>query len=86
MQTQFYISTSTYQPFLKVIDARNLSLEHFGARITLGDKYIICENSAFIVKSNETDEEIDRVSIDQNDQGVDTEDRIIKMQSFFGQE
>lgn len=84
MQTQYHISTSTYQPFLKAIDARNLSLEHFGERIIRGDEYIICENSTYVVKGNETGEEIERVSIDQNDQGVDTEDRIEKMRrSYF---
>lgn len=82
MQTQYYISTSTYQPFLKAIDARNLSLEHFGERIIRGDKYIICENSAYVVKSNESGEEIERIPISQNAQGVDTEDRIEKMRSY----
>lgn len=83
MQTQYYISTSTYQPFLKVIDARNLSLEHFGERIIRGDEYIICENSAYVVKNSETDEEIERIPISQNAHGVDTEGRIEKMRNFL---
>ena len=72
-----------YQPFLKVIDARNLSLEHFGERIIRGDEYIICENSAYVVKNSETDEEIERIPISQNAHGVDTEDRIEKMRNFL---
>jgi hypothetical protein len=76
MQTESQISANTYQPFLKIIDKNNLSKDHNGQRIYWGDKYVECENSAYIIKDIETNEEVDRITIMQSDEGIDAEDRI----------
>lgn len=76
MQTESNISENTYQPFLKAVYKKKLSKDHYGERAIDGDNYIICANSAYVVKSTATNEEVERISIAQNDEGIDTEDRI----------
>jgi len=80
MQTETKISEYTYQPFLKAVYKNKLSKDHYGQRAIDGDNYIVCENAAYVVKKTSTDEEVQRVSITQNEQGIDTEDRIKKLQ------
>lgn len=79
MQTETNISQNTYQPFLKAFDRKNLSRDDYGQRIILGDNYMISENDAYIIRNIETNEEVERIEITQNDKGVDTEDRIQKL-------
>ena len=83
MLTESKWSENTYQPFLKSIDEKRLSREHWGQRIIVGDKYVRCENDAYVIYMTDTNEEIIRVNITQNDQGIDTEDRIIKFKDWY---
>lgn len=84
MQTVQQVSQNSYQPFLYAIDhSEVLSRDHFGARIIHGDVYIVCENNAFVVKKTEDESEVERLGITQNDDGVDTEDRILKFKEFY---
>ena len=80
MQTESKISENTYQPFLKAVDEKNLSKDYYGQRFIYGDNYVVCENAAYVVKSTETNAEVERIAIAQNDKGIDTEDRIKKLQ------
>jgi hypothetical protein len=82
MQTETQWSENTYQPFLKAVDTKNLSKDDYGQIISKGDYYIICENAAYVMKSRETNDEIKRLIITQNDKGIDTEDRIKKYQEW----
>ncbi|WP_373482760.1 DUF262 domain-containing protein [Acetobacterium sp.] len=82
MQTETNISEYTYQPFLKAVYKNKLSKDHYGQRAIDGDNYIVCANAAYVVKKTSTDEEVQRLSIAQNDKGIDTEDRIKKLQLF----
>ncbi len=41
----------------------------------------MCENDSYVFKDNKTDVETNRINIAQNEHGVDTEDRIIKLQN-----
>lgn len=84
MSTESQISENTFQPFLKAVYKHKLSKDHYGQRAIDGDYYIICENSAYIIKSTATDAEIKRIAIAQNDNGIDTEDRIKKLQLDLG--
>lgn len=86
MQTETKISEYTYQPFLKAVYKDKLSKDHYGQRAIDGDNYTVCENAAYVVKKTSTDEEVQRLSIAQNDQGIDTEDRIKKLQLFLNSE
>ena len=47
------------------------------------DVYIACENNSYGVYKNEDDSLIDTISISQNEQGVDVEDRIIKLKEYI---
>lgn len=80
MQTESKISENTYQPFLKAVYKKKLSKDHYGQRTIDGDNYIVCANSAYVVKSTVTNVEVERIAIFQNDKGIDTEDRIKKLQ------
>lgn len=76
-------SENTYQPFLKAVDDRRISREHYGQRIVFDDRYIRCKNDAYVVCLNSTNEEIFCLSIEQNQDKVDTEDRIRKLRFFY---
>jgi hypothetical protein len=80
MSTESKISENTYQPFLKAVYKKKLSKDHYGQRAIDGDNYIVCANSAYVVKSTATNVEVERIAIAQKDNGIDTEDRIKKLQ------
>lgn len=83
MRTGQYMSQSSYQPFLYEVDNSDvLSRDDYGRSIQLKDKYIICQNDAYVVKSLEDDSEMDRLVINQHN-GIDIEDRIIKFRSYY---
>ncbi len=84
LQTDRYISPSAYQPFLYEVDHSDaLSKEDYGEKIKHDEVYIICENDAYVVKKIDDDTELDRVAIDQNEEGIDTEDRIMKFRQYY---
>lgn len=85
MQTRSQWSSSTYMPYLKEVDEAKLDNDSLGQRLVYGDRHIICENAAFVLCDNETKEEIERVAIDQNENGIDTVDRILLLRSFVTQ-
>ncbi len=63
MQTESKISENTYQPFLKAVYKKKLSKDHYGQRTIDGDNYIVCANSAYVVKSTVTNVEVERIAI-----------------------
>ena len=78
MRTESRFSEYTYQPFLKEVYKNKLSKDDYGQLAIDGDNYIVCDNSAYIIKSTSMDVEVARIPIAQNDKGIDTEDRIKK--------
>lgn len=76
MQTQFYLSVNSYQPFLQIADPKNISKDDFGQRIILGENYIECHNSEYLIKDTFTESLIRSIPISQNSEGIDTENRI----------
>lgn len=80
MLTESKLSENSYQPFLRAVYKNKLSKDHYGQRAIDGDKYVVCTNSAYVVKNTATNVEVERITIAQNDKGIDTEDRIIKLQ------
>ena len=82
MWTERKWSQNMYQPFLKEVDANRLSRDDYGMRLVYDTSYMKCENSAFVTYSLETNEEIGRIEISQNEDGVDTEDRIKKYKAL----
>ncbi len=84
MQTGKQISQNSYQPFLYEVDHTDaLSRDDYGRKIILGEIYICCENDAYVVKNVSDDTEVDRLTIAQNEKGIDTEDRIIKFREYY---
>lgn len=84
MSTESKISENTYQPFLKASYKMKLSKDHYGQRAIDGDNYIVCWDSAYVVKNMISDAEVEKIVIQQNDQGIDTEDRILKLLVAIG--
>lgn len=81
MQTKSQWSSSTYMPYLKAADEKHLSTDDMGQRLVYGDKYVECDNAAYLLKKSE-EEIIETIAINQNEAGVDTEDRIIKLKEY----
>ena len=81
--TQRNWSENTYQPFLKTIDDAHLSREFKGQHIVLENVYISCVNDAYVAFRNDNDEEVYRIDISQNDDGIDTENRIEKFRTLY---
>jgi hypothetical protein len=84
MQTESKLSEYTYQPFLWVIDKNKVLREYYGQRAIIdSDNYLVCENSAYVIKRSATNAEVERIAIAQNDKGIDKEDRIKKIKLFL---
>jgi hypothetical protein len=83
MQTKTQLSQNTYMPYLKEADDAHLSRDEMGQRLVYKDVYVVCENDSYGVYKNEDNELVDTVSISQNDKGIDTEDRIIKLKEYI---
>ena len=65
------------------MDDKRISREHCGQRIVFDDRYLKCENNAYVVRLTESDAEIYRLLISQNESGVDVEDRILKLKAVY---
>lgn len=83
MQTRSQWSQNTYMPYLKVADSEHLSRDDMGQRLTYPETYIICENAAYVVKSNADNSVLETVTISQNESGIDTEDRIQRLKQYL---
>lgn len=83
MQTKTQWSQNTYMPYLKEADDAHLSRDEFGQYLVYKYVYIACENDSYGVYKIEDDSLIDTISISQNKQGIDTEDRIIILKKYI---
>lgn len=82
MQTKSQWSQNTYMPYLFVADKDHISRDDMGQRLSYEDRFIICENSAFVV-NDISGNEIERISVPQNADGIDTEDRIDVLKKYL---
>ena len=78
MWTEHAWSSNARQPFLYEIDSERIDRDDYGCSLLYSDKYVLCENSAFVVYDLETGDELERVKIKQDQEGIDIEDRILK--------
>ena len=85
MQTKTQWSSNTYMPFLRAADESHLDRDSAGQRLVYGDKHIICENGSYVIRANESDEIIETITIQQDENGIDTEDRILKLKEIIRQ-
>lgn len=83
MQTKSQWSQNTYMPYLKAADELHLSKDDMGQRLSYGDEYIICTNSAYVRKRSQDEKEIGTVAISQNASGIDKVDRILLLKEYL---
>lgn len=83
LQTRSQWSQNTYMPYLKAADEEHLSRDDMGQRLIYGDQHIICDNDKYIVRNNADDSEVDTITIPQNSDGYDTEDRIVILRKYI---
>lgn len=83
MQTKSQWSQNTYIPYLKEADDLHLSRDSMGQRLDYPDKYITCDNAAYLIFEKESRNLIEKIEILQNNERIDTEDRIIKLKRYL---
>lgn len=83
MQTKSQWSSNTYMPYLKEADEPHLSRDYMGQRLVYDDRHIICQNNGYLLRDNETEEVIETILIPQNNEGTDTEDRILLLKQYI---
>ena len=83
MQTKTQMSQNSYYPYLKVASEAHLSKDDMGQRLIFGDEHIICTNNSYLRRKNVGDEIVDTIAIPQNEDGIDTEDRIILLKNYI---
>lgn len=83
MQTKTQWSQNTYMPYLKEADEVHLSRDEMGQYLVYEDVYIACENNSYGVYKNDDDSLVETITISQNEEGIDTEDRIIKLKKYI---
>ncbi len=86
MQTKSQWSSNTYMPYLKEADDRHLDKDSMGQRLVYGDNHIICINTGYLLRKNDSEEVIETVDVKQNDEGVDIEDRILVLKEYIRQQ
>lgn len=83
MQTKTLLSPNSYYPYLKVASKEHLSKDDMGQRLIFGDEHIICTNNSYLRRKNEDESIVDTIRIAQNDDGIDTEDRIMVLKNYI---
>lgn len=83
MQTRAYLSTNSYIPWLKEADEVHLSKDDLGRRLSFSDAYLVCESNGYVLRKTEDTTELERVVIPQDEHGVDTDDRIVRLKEYL---
>lgn len=85
MQTKSQWSSNTYMPYLKAADDSHLSKDSMGQHLIYGDVRLVCKNAAYVIMNNETEDIIEEILVDQNEAGIDVEDRIVKLKKIIAE-
>ncbi len=73
-------SINAYQPFAKQLElsSERINRNEYGTFVMDGTKKIKCDNSAYRIREIDSDEDLEVIEINQDENGIDTEDRIAK--------
>lgn len=82
MQTRAALSVNSYYPYLKAAAEEHLSKDDLGRSLIFGDEYIICTNNSYVRKKNDGTV-VDTITIPQNNDGIDTVDRIDLLKNYI---
>lgn len=85
MWTSSNYSENAYVPYLKEVAPKRISRDSYGQRLSYKGKHIICENGAYLLRANKDDEVLKSVQVQQDENGVDTEDRVMVLKEFIKQ-
>lgn len=77
-------SENSYNPFLETAAHEYIDRESLGELVRWKNKIISCENDSYDIYDTNTNEN-DYIIIKQNEEGIDMEDRIIKLMSYINQ-
>lgn len=84
MVTESKLSENAYSPFLKCVDWKEkLSKDYLGQRIIEDGKYIINTQTSYQIVEMNTDKVIEEYKIPQNEDGIDTINRIEAFREFY---
>lgn len=83
MQTKTQWSSNTYMPYLKEADNEHLSRDSMGQQLVYSNTYIVCKNNGYVIHKINDDSILDTLEISQDSDGIDIEDRIIKLKSYI---
>ncbi len=87
MMTRTQMSQNTYQPFLKAAEGEfaKLDKDSLGQRLTVGARYIMMEDNAYVLFDCTDGHEIERRKVNRNADGIDTENRIEVLKNYVKQ-
>ena len=83
MQTESRLSESSYAPALKAASDSHLSKKDYGDRLIFGDEYITCTKDSYVRRKSDDPNSGLIIEIKQNAEGIDTEDRIIRLKNYI---
>ena len=81
LQTRSAWSQNTYMPYLKAVDDVHLSRDSMGQRLEYASVHVTCENAAYIFRKFGEESTTEKIEIQHNSEGIDTEDRIILLKN-----
>ena len=68
-------------PYLKAVDDAHLSRDSMGQRLEYAGVHVTCENAAYVFRTFGEESTVEKVEIQQNAEGIDTEDRIVLLKN-----
>jgi len=83
LRTEFNSSESSYIPYLYIADPDHINRDQKGRQLLYSDVYITSNNGSFRVYDKVSDELIESLEINQNADGVDIENRVLKLKEYL---
>jgi hypothetical protein len=81
--TESQWSENSYQPFLYAAKPEIISRDDLGHYSIWKDMRIECANTGYIFRELEEEKEVFRIDIQQTEDGIDKEERIIKLRKYL---